>query len=256
MIVFQTIVLDGLPYLREHLPVLESLSVPWKWLVCEGAALNVKCTAWCKPQPPRLSRDGTTEYLNSIAAHPNVTVLRSPVWHGKVEMFRAMTYLVKEPCILCQLDSDEIYTTEQLEKVVRVFEARPLLASMRIRHRYYFGPDLVATQPNGSQFTGDWLRFWRFRPGMRWDSHEPPSLAGNKGHSMPPDESLKHGVWAEHYSYTTEAQVAMKEALYGYTGAVKSWRELQACTKFPVPTKRYIPWSKSRDEMITRLKAA
>ena len=59
-----TIVLDGEPFIERHLPILQQLKIPWHWIVVEGASGNTADTSWCKPQEPRWSNDGTTEYLS------------------------------------------------------------------------------------------------------------------------------------------------------------------------------------------------
>ncbi len=240
-----------MPFIERQLEVLERLTIPWRWVVAEGAAMNTKCTSWCKPQKPRLSKDGTSEFLLSIINHPNVIVLRSPRWEGKVEMFRSMTAMIEQPCALAQIDADEFYTPHQLETVVRLFERDAQLNMIRERHHYRFGHHLAATAKDGTQFTGDWMRFWRFYPGMDWQSHEPPVLGGNRGKVMLPDESLKLGIYADHYAYVMESQVAYKESYYGYRNAVKLWMALQSMRRFPVPTRQFIPWGSARED-ITR----
>ncbi len=33
---FFTIVLNGMPFLRYHLPMLQKLTIPWEWHIAEG----------------------------------------------------------------------------------------------------------------------------------------------------------------------------------------------------------------------------
>lgn len=96
-----TIVLDGMPFLPIQFSTFNRLDFPWTWHVVEGAAANVRDTGWCQPQDPRLSQDGSKEFLDSISRHPRVKIYRSPWWpQGKTEMVNAAVAAIKEPCLL------------------------------------------------------------------------------------------------------------------------------------------------------------
>ena len=85
-----TIVLDGMPTLPAIFFNLNALKLDWTWHVVEGAAANTNCTKWCAQQQPRLSLDGTSEFLDMISRHPRVKLYRKPWWAGgKVEMVNA-----------------------------------------------------------------------------------------------------------------------------------------------------------------------
>lgn len=230
-----TLCLDGFPWLPAQLATFNRLTVDWHWFVVEGAASNVGCTKWCKPQEPRLSNDGSTEFLNNLKSHPRVTVIQQEQWQGKVEMCNAPMALITEPGVLFQIDADEIYDAEELEAVVRLFEVEETTARMRFQCRYFVGPNIVTHEEKPSW----WLRAWRFTPGMTFDKHEPPILAGNRGKCVD-NEYVKF----DHYSYVLESQVAYKEKFYGYTGAVKQWKKLQANTVWPVDRLTdFLPWA-------------
>ena len=86
---FFTIVLNGMPFLRYHLSMMQKLTIPWEWHIAEGLAELRHDTAWSVRKrwtwrkPFRLqttgwlphefheggrSIDGTSEYLDEIAA--------------------------------------------------------------------------------------------------------------------------------------------------------------------------------------------
>src|SRR4029077_15702799 len=83
-----TIVLDGRPFIEQHLPIFQQLNFDWKWVVIEGTAQNNVSTQWCQPQKPRLSKDGTTQYLRSIT-DKRVLYLHSTKWESKDAMVAA-----------------------------------------------------------------------------------------------------------------------------------------------------------------------
>jgi hypothetical protein len=245
-LVIFSIIFNGMPFVRRHLPVFEQLKCDWQWIVVEGAAANTHDTKWCKPQPPGFSRDGTSEYLNSIIRHPRVSVLRRQMWDGKVSMCNWAIQDIAEPCCLLQVDCDEIWTAEQIEKIVEAFGKCPHIYRMYFWCRYFLGPDIIATSENGygNRKGVEWLRAFRFMPGMTFSKHEPPVLSGNsRGVSLSRDETRAMGLVFEHYAWQLESQAAFKEKFYGYRNAAACWRRLQENKNWPVKDLRsFLPW--------------
>lgn len=241
-----TIVLNGAPWISKHLPEFEKLKTPWTWHIVHGAAASTGSTAWCNPQPPGFSRDGTSEFINSISKHPRVRLYQRQMWNGgKDEMVNTPLANIKETCCLMQIDSDEIWTAPQIDEIVSLFETLPHIYRMYFWCNYFLGPDIVATSTNGyGNRMGEWLRAFRFEPGMKWDRHEPPVLAGNsRGYSMGRDETKKWGLVFDHFAWATEKQATYKSNFYGYRNAVMNWRRLQANTHWPVKDLRtFLPW--------------
>lgn len=235
-----TIVLDGRPFIERHLAIFEQLQTDWHWCICHGAAMNNASTSWCKPQKPRLSADGTTEYLASIRDHPNVTLIEKKAWDSKDEQCNVALVKIKKPCCLVQIDADEIWKASQLDQIARLFGERPQLSSVMFACRYFVGPDLIL---KGEHCYGDndyeWLRAWRFSPGQRFLSHEPPVIGGENGQRMNKSESRALGLVFDHFAYSTEEQCAYKEKFYGYPGLVQQWRALQNNQRWPVTLSRF-----------------
>lgn len=245
-----TIALDSMPWIGCIFSELNRLrGVDWTWHVVEGAAMNQHCSSWMAAQPPRLSGDGTSEFIFSIAHHPRVKIYRKPRWEGKVEMVNAPLAGITSECVLLQCDSDELHTAAQLAKIVGLFEADDQLAGARFACRYFVGPALqvVGNDCYGAN-PGEWLRAWRFQSGMRFDKHEPPVLAGNRGRFLSREETRANGLVFDHYAWATEKQCLLKQGLYGraYASAPAGWRKLQTVTQFPVRLKDYFPWVDER----------
>ena len=250
-----TIVLDGMPWIRAHLPEferLENYGVSWRWHIVHGASMNTGSTKWCCPQPPRLSIDGTSEYLNSIRTHPHVRIYESHRWASKDHMVNAPLGSIPN-CILMQVDSDELWTAENLKNVVELFSTYSAAQGARFFCDYYVGPSLVTVGEDcyGNQ-KDEWLRAWRFKAGMRFNSHEPPVLAGNLGAAIDKSTTKRMGITFRHMAYATERQAAFKERFYGYKGAASQWRNLQAYRgPFPAKLKPFLPWVDNR-VLVTR----
>jgi len=236
-----TIALDAMPWLGCQLVELNRLTVPWHWSIVEGVSAPVADTAWMRGQPERLSRDGTHEFLMDLAHHPRITVISKPRWEGKVQMCNAA--LPEQECVLLQADSDEIWTAANMTALLRAFEADPELAVVQVQMRYFLGPNIISTSEDGyGNRKGEWVRAWRFRPGMRWNRHEPPVLANNRGKRMGKEESAQLIGTIDHYAWATSKQAKTKEELYGYNDALARWMALQAA-KMPVrDLQRHLPW--------------
>ncbi len=229
-----TIALDAMPWLACTFAELSKLTdVPWSWTIVEGAAMNVKDTSWMQSQAPRLSSDGTTEFLDAIASHPRIRVIRRLRWEGKVEMCNAAIEAGGVDGVLFQVDGDELWSADQFRRIVELFEDDPSLQMARFHCRYFVGPNIVTTDAGKAD---EWLRAWRFGIGMRFAKHEPPTLIGCSGKSLHRLETARMGLVFDHHAYTLPKHVAMKEKLYGpkYKGAVAGWSKLQANPSWPV----------------------
>jgi ADP-heptose:LPS heptosyltransferase len=131
-----------------------------------------------------------------------------------------------------------------------MFDFQPSRPAAYVYCHFFVGPrrfvksrNTWATQPL------DWLRVWRFRPGMSWRSHEPPVLLDEQGRNVAQinpfsrDETLGEGISFQHFAYATEAQVRFKEIYYGYRDAMNHWHRLQRAS-VPLDPADYLPWAK------------
>lgn len=254
-IFFVTIVKDGMPFIGLHYPMMRQLPFDWTWNVIEGTAAPEACTSWCAPMPPGLSTDGTTELLDSLATFDKrVRVFRHAYWHGKTAMLNAALEWLHEPCLLWQIDADEIWNLAQIQAVVALFDKDLSKRNCaRFFCRYFVGQDVVITSRNGyGNNTGyEWNRVWKVEPGVRFKTHEPPCLEKFEERPFTHEQTEDAGAVFDHYAYATEAQVKFKSAYYGstankaghlYRNAVEGWKRLQANQKWPVDLREFLPW--------------
>lgn len=263
-----TIVLNGEPFIRHHIEVLRQLPFRWHWHLVEGAATLSHDTARSATSGAELpderhrsglSVDGTSDYLDELAAQfpDRVTLYRPPAgkfWDGKIQMVAQPLQHIFEDAVLWEIDADELWTVEQLMAGRQLFLQAPSRATAWFWCRFFVGERLVVSTRNGySQNPAyEWLRAWRFRPGLRWLAHEPPVLAerlpDGSWHDIAQFRGFFHGeteaagLVFQHYAYATEEQVAFKERYYGYAGAVAGWRKLQKETLFPTLLNDAFPW--------------
>jgi ADP-heptose:LPS heptosyltransferase len=265
---FFTIVINGLPFIRHHIEAFSALPFPWHWHIIEGLAAHRHDTAWGARRggtiPQELggvtsSTDGTTEYLEELQRRfpSKITLYRKPagqLWDGKIEMVNAPLSNLRRPCILWQVDADELWTVEQIVALHRLFVEQPARTAAWFACRYFFSPDLCTERWNvyGNFLSSEWLRVWRFEPGDHWMSHEPPRLyrpqtggpAVDVGRIQPftHAETAKAGLIFQHFAYATEAQVRFKESYYGYPGAVTAWRRFVKSGRADVRLRNVLPW--------------
>lgn len=248
---FFTIVLDGMPWITHHLPVFEKLNFPWQWWVMEGVSAPENCTSWCAPIAPRLSNDGTTGYLDSIN-DPRVIVIRNEYWHGKIAMCNAPLRYLYRSSLLWQIDSDEIWTPEQICTVREMFIKEPTKNCAYFFCNYYVGRGLrIANRDCYGNNSYEWCRVWRWTRGLFFKTHEPPKLDIITENAFTREETEAAGCVFRHEAYSTEKQVRFKEEYYGskanpagekYKKAVDGWFRLQRNLKFPVKLQTYLPW--------------
>ncbi|MCT7965209.1 glycosyltransferase [Laspinema sp. D1] len=265
---FFTIVLNGEPFIRYHIEVFKNLPFQWHWHIVEGVADLKQDTAWSLRSGGKIedemhrqgrSKDGTTEYLNQLARlYPQqVTLYQKPegvFWDGKREMVNAPLANIQEECLLWQVDVDELWTVEQIATARQMFIKNPEKTAAFYWCWYFVGDNLaIATRNCYTQNPQqEWLRSWRFKPGMRWLSHEPPRLAEplangewrDVGRVNPfrHEETEQQNLVFQHFAYVTIDQLCFKEKYYGYPNALNNWIELQKQTQFPLRLRDYFSW--------------
>jgi glycosyltransferase involved in cell wall biosynthesis len=263
---FFTIVLNGDPFIRYHIEMFRSLNVPWHWHIVEGVAELKHDTGWSLENGGKipstlhrngLSIDGTTEYLNQLAAEypENISIYRKPsgqFWEGKREMVNAPLNSIKTEALLIQLDNDELWTKQQIETLHRMFEENPSKTAAHFWCWYFVGPELVVSSRNcyAQNPNYEWQRAWRYTPGSSWVAHEPPILQNNRGQDIARlnpfthFETEKQGLVFQHFSYVTKEQLIFKEQYYGYKNALSKWELLQSNRDYPTLLRNYFPWVK------------
>lgn len=237
-----TLALDAIRFLPRQLEIFEKLNRRWNWHIVSGVADNVLDTGWCAKIPPRLSRDGTDEFLNAHMKHPNITIQRRQLWPGKTAMVNAALSKIKEPCVLMEIDADEMWRPEQIEKICQLFETGKY-DKMSFFCRYFVGENLIVTSENGwGNRPGEWLRGWMFKPGMIQARHEPPVLSGCGHRELSRMETRKLGLVFDHEAYKYEESLIFKEQYYRYKGAVDAWKRLQVHNNFPCRLNTFFAW--------------
>lgn len=243
-----TIVLNGMPFIRQQMEIIPKIFD--HWYIVEGVALPVKDTSWCRAPSSEfhdenyLSVDGTKEYLDSIQSD-KITVIRnnSQPWNGKVDMCNSFMHLIPANTTLMQIDVDEFWSVATLGKLLKFGENASSDFTMCFRCNYFVGPDIkIVSQGTYGDMPYEWYRLWRLSsPGALWDAHEPPML-NRQFVTLDKNFTTLQGWVFDHHAYVYEHQVKFKETYYGYSGAVESWKKLQEHKEFPCLLRDHLPW--------------
>jgi len=265
---FFTIVLNGNPFIQYHIEVFSKLPFNWHWHIIEGVADLKNDTAWSVAGGGKissgmhkkgLSNDGTTEYLNKVKEQfpENISIYRKEsgqFWNGKLEMVNAPLSMIATQSILWEIDSDELWTTEQLITGRELYLSHKEKTASYYYCHFFVGEKLLVSSKNtyGNHTAFEWLRSWRYQPGDKWLTHEPPVLGRKLGNGrwidiakinpFNHDVTEYHNLVFQHFAYTTPSQLLFKEQYYGYSNALKQWKVLQSEKKFPKYLRNYFDW--------------
>ncbi len=242
-----TIVLDGSPWIGAQFAELCRLKdADWHWSIVEGAAMPVKDTGWMGNQSGKVSHDGTHQFLQGLATHPRITVNSKSEWGGKTEMINAALTAFKKDGVLLQMDSDELWTEEQMRRLVKLFAATPEANTAQFEMDYMLGPNVKSTSTDGyGNRKNEWIRAWRYNVGLWMERHEPPVFNGNRGQLLDRSKTLMTVGKILHMAWVTPQQVAQKQRIYkgGYENACEDWDRLQKNSEWPVKDlKQFLPW--------------
>lgn len=165
------------------------------------------------------SLDDTNKILSEFPDPENKIKIVHGQYNEKDDQCRAyMEFINDDIDYIWNLDSDEVYKTEDLEKIINFLEeAKPTSVGLR-SCSFYGGFDDYLT---GFELKRDnFLRIFRYTKGSSWLTHRPPTI------NYPPNANIviKHmdsetlfnllGVQMYHYSYVFPTQVYTKVNYY------------------------------------------
>ena len=193
-LVFVTLVLNGLPFIRYHINQFNTLGseLRWQWHIVEGVAFGRAHHLYpysTKPIPASFytrkgrSVDGTSGYIDALALRfpGKVVIHRRHAWRDKVEMLNAVLTHISSPVVLMQIDVDELWTANQITKAFYLLH-RNRTACAYFHCHFHITPELLTYSTNVYSHRNDieWLRMWSYRPGMLWIAHAPPKLVSKE----------------------------------------------------------------------------
>jgi len=127
-----------------------------------------------------------------------------------------MKYINDDIDYIWNLDSDEVYKSEDIEKIIKILEEeKPTSVGVR-SCTFYGGFERYLT---GFELNKDnFLRIFRYMPGATWATHRPPTInypaSIEKKHIDSETLFAKTGAQMYHYSYVFPYQVFKKISYY------------------------------------------
>ena len=223
---FGIIVLNGEPFTRYCLRSLYPFA--HQIVVVEGGHEDTKAVA----TPDGHSIDGTLEALRRFKAEEDPQdkveiVTRDGFWPKTDELGRHRTAQSRAYAeratgdYLWQVDIDEFYRPEDMQTVVAMLRERRDVSAVSFRTRSFFGGlRYVAESWDHFDGTRDFNRLFRWGPGYRYVTHEPPTVIDERGrdlrslHWVRAGEMARHGVSLYHYESLFPWQVEQKVRIY------------------------------------------
>ena len=166
------------------------------------------------------STDRTNEILENFPDPENKIKVVHGQFSEKDEQCSAyLKFMNDDIDYLWNLDSDELYTAKDIEKIISILE-KEKFTSVDVRSCSFYG-GLNRTIGGFEERKGNFHRIFKVYPGSKWLTHRPPTVSHPKELDTLPEKHLdgdtlyhKHGVQMYHYSYVFPVQVDNKIKYY------------------------------------------
>jgi len=209
-ITFGMIVLNGDQVLEETL----SSVYPYahQILIAEGPV------GYWQQQGHTTSTDGTNEILDNFPDPDNkIKIVHSQYLEKDDQCNAYMEFLDDETDYIWNLDCDEVFKPEDIEKVINLLETEKYTSVGFKSVTFYGGFDKCL---GGFEEGAEFMRIRKVYPGSYWQTHRPPTIAHKIDNPWPEKHlnfdflAQKHGVRMYHYSYVFPDQVFNKLKYY------------------------------------------
>lgn len=201
-----------------------------EWIIVEGASESLFCTKWCKEMPSEYHNNGASiddtagaiELQKKYKTDCKITHIKpNGLWKGKVAMFNAALELIKEPCYLWEVDADEVWNKTSVIGTNNMIENLGYDGASFMCN-YYLPNGLIVRGTWGESTIDGYHRMWKYKPGSKFLSHEPPRLEGAT--------KIMHHKFTprfNHYAYYLEEDVIFKSKWYSmHENIYEGWKEI------------------------------
>jgi hypothetical protein len=234
-IAFGMIVFEGDYVLKECLESIYPFAS--QILIAEGPV-----TFW-QQQGRTTSLDDTNVILENFPDPENKITIVHGQFKEKDEQCNAyMKHLKDDIDYFWQVDSDEVYKSKDIEKVIELLvNEKP--TSLGVKSCSFYGG--FNNYISGfEEATDNFLRIFKVYPGSKWLTHRPPTMMHQPDISVLPIKHInsdelydKTGVLMYHYSYVFPSQVSKK--IFYYKAKVSTFKCIDNYFE-----KIYLPWVK------------
>lgn len=225
-VTFGIIVLNGEPFTRYCLRALYPFA--HEIIVVEGGHEDTRSVATADGH----SVDGTLEVLRRFCEDEDplqkvTLVTRDGFWPKEDEMGRHRTPQSREYAkratgdYLWQIDIDEFYLPGHMLRVLEMLADDPQISAVSFQQRCFWGSlDIQADGWALRRWLGQFHRLFKWGPGYRYVTHEPPTVVDRDGRDlrtlkwMRASDTAQLGIQLYHYSLLFPWQVEQKTSLY------------------------------------------
>lgn len=225
-VTFGIIVLNGEPFTRYCLRSLYPFA--HQIVVVEGGHEDTRAVA----TPDGHSVDGTLAALERFKAEEDPLdkveiVTRDGFWPKTDQLGRHRTAQSRAYAeratgdYLWQVDIDEFYRPDDMWAVLSMLQERPSVTAVSFRtHTFWGRPEYVADGWELRRGARDYHRLFKWGPGYKYVTHEPPTVVDEKGRDLRTldwiraEETARHGAFMFHYSLLFPWQVEQKVRVY------------------------------------------
>ena len=167
-----------------------------------------------------ISSDNTNRILYDFPdPEGKIKIVHGPYGEKDEQCNAYMKFLNDDTDYLWQIDSDEVYKTEDIENIIE-FLQEDLPDSVGVKPYSFFGGfDYYIS--GFEEATDNFLRIFRVFPGSRWITHRSPTMGHKPEYRQYPNVHVTsdelytlHGVRMYHYSYVFPTQVQAKMSYY------------------------------------------
>ena len=211
-IAFGMIVFEGDYVLQECLEAVYPFAT--QILIAEGPV------RYWQDQGRTTSTDRTNKILHNFPDPDNKITIVHGQFEEKDDQCRAyMPYLRDDIDYIWNLDSDEVYKPEDIQKMINILEVeQPTSVGMRSCSFYGGFNDYIG----GFELkTDNFLRIFKVYPGSTWKTHRPPTIIAPPSVTTLPEKHIDSdwlyrstGIQMYHYSYVFPSQVKNKIEYY------------------------------------------
>jgi hypothetical protein len=210
-IAFGMIVLDGDYVLKQCLEAVYPFA--YQILIAEGPV------KYWQMQGLTTSTDNTNEIINNFPdPQKKISIIHSQYEDLDDQCNAYLPFLKDDADYLWNLDSDEIFKTEDLETIIKLVEKEKYTKISFQSYSFYGGFKRHIT---GFEEEYPFIRAHKIYPGSRWYTQMPPTVMHRRDNIILPAKHLdykflasEYGIRMYHYSYVFPDQVYKKIQYY------------------------------------------
>ena len=247
-IAFGTIVLNGNNTYKETLKTIYPYAS--QILIAEGPV------KYWQEHGYTTSTDGTNELIDNFPDPENKIKIVHSQYEEKLQQTNAyMEHINDDIDYLWNLDSDQVFKAEDIEKVIKLLEDSDMTYTMvTFKSLSFFGGfnDYLTGFEEKAKFPG----LFRVYPGSRWSAHRYPKMAHEQ--TPLPNKVLdsdvlasEHGIRIYHYSYVFADHIHQKARYYreyvGALGAASKKNKGRNTIMLDYFDKIWLPWVVGND---------